>query len=141
VVSPFRHVDLCVTDLDRSLGFYADLLGLLGWKSHPTLEIVGESGERVVYLPFDDDPGAGALGLRSATATAPADRYRVGLHHIAFNADSGRTVDQVWGWVRANDLDHEGPPRGYYSGHYYALFIRDPDNIKVEVVHRPPRRS
>lgn len=140
-VAAFRHVDLCVTDLGRSLTFYGELLGLLGWRSDGRTEIVGESGERVVYLACGDDPGMGALGLRSATDAAPADRYRVGLHHIAFNAGSPESVDAVWEWVEANSLRHEGAPRGYYSGHYYALFIRDPDNIKVEVVYRPAHTS
>ncbi len=121
--------------------FYVELLGLLGWRSDATTEIVGESGERVVYLACGDDPGMGALGLRTATDTASADRYRVGLHHIAFNAGSAESVDAVWEWVQANGLTHEGAPRGYYSGLYYALFVRDPDNIKVEVVYRPAHTS
>jgi glyoxylase I family protein len=140
VLAAFRHVDLCVTDPERSLVFYGELLELLGWRPERRTEIVGESGERVVYLPWGDDPGMGALGLRSATAdNAPVDRYRVGLHHLAFNAGSRESVDAVWEWVKSNALGHEGAPRGYYSGEYYALFIRDPDNIKVEVVYRPPR--
>jgi catechol 2,3-dioxygenase-like lactoylglutathione lyase family enzyme len=130
-------LDLCVGDLERSLSFYGELLVLLGWRPDEKTEIVGECGERVVYLPFRDDPGLGALGLRCATETEPVDRHRIGLHHIAFNADSPETVDVVWDWVRAEVVIHEGAPRGYYSGHYYALFVRDPDNIKIEVVHCP----
>ncbi len=141
VIGPFRHVDLCVGDLGRSLSFYGRLLLLLGWRPlDGRVEIVGERGERVVYLPFQDDPGLGALGLRCATGTDSADRYRVGLHHLAFNAYSPETVDAVWDWVQTEAVIHEGPPRGYYSGHYYALFMRDPDNIKIEIVHRPLQR-
>jgi glyoxylase I family protein len=54
------HVDLVVSDLDRSLAFYRGLLGHLGYIGEG--EIVGERGERVVYLHRHG--GEGAIGLR-----------------------------------------------------------------------------
>jgi glyoxylase I family protein len=132
-----RHVDLCVSDLKCSLEFYCELLDKLGWDvTPPHLEISGEQGERVIYLFSSSDPGQGALGLRAARENTPVDRYRVGLHHLAFNAASREQVDEVWDWVKASNLEHEGPPRDYYNVPYYAVFFRDPDAIKLEVVHR-----
>jgi catechol 2,3-dioxygenase-like lactoylglutathione lyase family enzyme len=133
-----RHLDLCVSDLERSLEFYCELLGKLDWDvTPPQSEISGEQDERVIYLLSSSDPGLGALGLRAARDNLPMDRYRVGLHHLAFNAASRHQVDEVWDWVQAKNLEHEGPPRDYYDGPYYAIFFRDPDAIKLEVVHRP----
>jgi hypothetical protein len=31
-------------------------------------------------------------------------------------------------------------PVGRYTPGYYAVFFHDPDWLKLEVVHRPPRR-
>jgi glyoxylase I family protein len=133
-----RHVDICVSDLESSLEFYCELLGRLGWDvTPPHFEISGEQGERVIYLSSSGDPGLGALGLRAAHESLPVDRYRVGLHHLAFNANSRQQVDEVWEWVQAHNLEHEGPPRDYYDVPYYAVFFRDPDAIKLEVVNRP----
>jgi catechol 2,3-dioxygenase-like lactoylglutathione lyase family enzyme len=63
--APIHHVDLAVADVERSLAFYLDLLGPLGWAEeirYPTYR----GTEEVVYLAR---PGAlrdGGLGLRPA---------------------------------------------------------------------------
>ncbi len=46
--SKLSHVDLVVSSLERSLPFYVDLLGPLGWDGHDT--IVGERGEEIHYI-------------------------------------------------------------------------------------------
>jgi len=131
-----RHVDICVSDLERSLGFYVQLLSRLSWDvSEPYHEIVGEQGERLIYLPSPNGFYQGAIGLRAARDTQPVDRYRVGLHHLALNAPDRQAVDEVWEWVSATGVENEGEPRDYYDVPYYAVFLRDPDGIKVEVVH------
>jgi glyoxylase I family protein len=122
--------------MERSLPFYRALLAQLG----PTSEgsIVGERGEVVVYISL---PG-GALGLREAGSTAAVDRYAPGLHHLAFDAASREVVDTVAAWLREEGADIEGGPgeRDYTPG-YYAVFFFDPDGLKLEVVHQPPRPS
>jgi len=131
-----RHVDVCVSDLTRSLEFYAQLLGRLGWDvAEPHHEIAGEQGERVIYLPSPNGFHQGAIGLRAAQGESPVDRYSVGLHHLAINAPDRQAVDEVWEWVSAASIENEGEPRDYYDVPYYAVFLRDPDGIKVEVVH------
>jgi glyoxylase I family protein len=73
------HLDLVVSDLDRSLLFYRGLLGPLGYDREG--DIVGERGERVVYL---SGSGIASVSLRQAQESGEYDRYRVGLHHLAF---------------------------------------------------------
>ena len=43
-----HHVDLVVSSIERSLPFYRDLLGPLGW--HGMTEVEGERGETIWYL-------------------------------------------------------------------------------------------
>ena len=128
-----EHFDLVVSDLDRSLEFYRALLSPLGYTR--ANDIVGERGERVVYLG-----GAGmvAVSLRAAQSPGGYDRYRVGIHHVAFEAPSRETVDERMRWVRGQGLEIESEPREYdYSPGYYAGFFYDPDGIKLEIVHIP----
>jgi catechol 2,3-dioxygenase-like lactoylglutathione lyase family enzyme len=135
-LASIRHVDLCVSDLERSLDFYCNVLGHLGWDiAEPHREIAGEQGERVIYLSGPGGYHQGALGLRAARQHKSVDRYQVGLHHIAFNAKDEASVDAVWKWISQNDIEHEGAPRNYYDIPYYAVFFRDGDGIKIEVVH------
>ena len=128
-----HHVDLVVSSIERSLPFYTQLLGPLGF--HTVSEVEGERGETIWYL---GGPGT-AIGLREAqTESGSYDRYRVGVHHIAFEADSRAQVDERAAWVRTQDVETESEPQEYtYLPGYYAVFFYDPDGLKLEIVHVP----
>jgi len=128
-----HHVDLVVSSIERSLPFYTGLLGPLGF--HRVSEVEGERGETIWYL---GGPGS-AIGLREAQSESDQyDRYRVGLHHVAFEADSRAQVDERAEWVRAHGAEIESEPQEYtYLPGYYALFFYDPDGLKLEIVHVP----
>ena len=131
--SGIDHLDLVVSSLRRSLPVYRELLGPLGYTK--AAEIVGESGERVVYL---SGYGVVPFSLREAQRRGDHDRYRVGLHHIAFEAASRQVVDDRLRWARSAGLEIESDPREYtYRPGYYAGFFYDPDGIKLEIVHVP----
>jgi catechol 2,3-dioxygenase-like lactoylglutathione lyase family enzyme len=129
-----HHVDLVVSSIERSLPFYTELLGPLGY--HRVGEVVGERGETIWYI---SGPGT-SIGLREAQSETeePYDRYRVGLHHLAFEAESRAQVHDRADWVRAQGLELESEPQEYaYLPGYYAVFFYDPDGLKLEIVHVP----
>ena len=128
-----HHVDLVVSSIERSLPFYTELLGPLGF--HRVAEVEGERGETIWYI---GGPGS-SVGLREAQEESPPyDRYRVGLHHLAFEAPSRADVDERAEWVRKQDVQLESEPQEYtYSPGYYAVFFYDPDGLKLEIVHLP----
>ena len=131
------HLDLVVSDLERSLAFYTGLLEPIGYTR--TSEIEGERGERVVYV--GGTRGMGSVSLRERRSHArerPYDRYDLGIHHVAFGAGSRDAVDERADWARENGVEIESGPREYdYTPGYYALFLHDPDGLKVEILHRP----
>ena len=133
------HLDLVVTDLERSLRFYVELLRPLGYTR--TAEIVGEQGERVVYVGRPS--GWGSVSVREVKGRREYDRYDVGIHHIAFSAWRRSVVDDRAKWLRDNGHEIESGPEEYnqYTPGYYAVFFYDPDGIKLEIVHKPPRRA
>jgi glyoxylase I family protein len=131
--SGVHHVDLVVSSIERSLPFYVELLGPLGY--HSVGEVEGERGETIWYL---SGPGS-AVGLRQAQSESePYDRYRVGMHHLAFEADSRSEVDERASWLRARGIELESEPQEYtYLPGYYAVFFYDPDGLKLEIVYVP----
>lgn len=128
-VAGFTHVSLSVTDLDRSLRFYRDVLGL-----------------PVLAAPFDGTrfdgreamlrAGRSALCLQChATSSGDAfDPRRTGLDHLALGVTS---VDELHAF--AAHLDEHGVAHGGVRslapfGHVVEL--HDPDGILVEL-HAP----
>jgi glyoxylase I family protein len=128
-----HHVDLVVSSIERSLPFYSDLLGPLGY--HRVSEVEGERGETIWYI---GGPGT-TIGLREAQSdSAPYDRYSLGLHHLAFEAATRADVDERADWLRTQGVELESEPQEYtYMPGYYAVFFFDPDGLKLEIVHVP----
>jgi glyoxylase I family protein len=136
-VEPVHHIDLVVSDLERSLTFYRGLLRPLGYVREGPIR--GERGEVVMYL----SPIAigSSIGLRQAQSGAngpPYDRYGIGVHHVAFRATSRALVDERAAWLREQGVAIESGPQDYdYIPGYYAVFFADPDGIKLEILHVP----
>ncbi len=139
-MEPIDHLDLVASDLDASLAFYRGLLRPLGYVRESV--IAGERGERVTYL--NRIAGGGSLSLRQCQSNAhgvPYDRYAVGIHHIAFAAESRAMVDERAQWLSAEGAEIESPREYDYGPGYYAVFSFDPDGIKLEIVHQPADRD
>jgi glyoxylase I family protein len=142
VIEAAHHIDLVVSSLETSLPFYQELLG---WTESG--EIVGERGERVVYVwPAGRAPDwYGSLGLREKQSDAhgvPFDRYAVGIHHLAFFVGSREEVDERARWLRGCGAEIESGPQAYdYMPGYYAVFFYDPDGIKLEILTHDPREA
>ena len=129
-----HHIDLVVSSIERSLPFYRELLEPLGYTR--VGEVEGERGETISYIV---GPRVG-VGLREAQTEGEYDRYRVGVHHVAFEAASRDLVDERHAWLVERGGEIESPPKEYsYGPGYYAFFFYDPDGIKLEIVHVPGR--
>jgi glyoxylase I family protein len=106
------------------------------------LDLVGERGEAIWYLQAQDT----WPGLRQKQSNAhdvPYDRYAIGVHHVAFEAQSREAVDESWQRVLAEGVETESAPKEltHYAEGYYAAYFYDPDGIKLEVVYEPERAA
>ena len=127
-----HHVDLVVSSIERSLPFYRELLGPLGW--HGIGEVEGERGETIWYLTGRET----SIGLREAQTEATVDRYAPGLHHLAIEVPSRAVVDERAEWLRGAGVELESEPQEYtYMPGYYAVFFYDPDGMKLEILTVP----
>jgi catechol 2,3-dioxygenase-like lactoylglutathione lyase family enzyme len=129
-VNGIAHIQLTVSDMERSRAFYEPLLHFLEMK---TL--------------IDAPEFFYCIGSRTGIAISPADpehrgerfqQRRVGLHHLCFRARSREGVDQLH--EKAVELGAEivHPPReDNFAPGYYSVLFEDPDGIRIEANHVP----
>lgn len=133
------HLDLVVTDLDRSLSFYAGVFGPLGLQ--PPVTFQGERGELIHYLRFPA-PGSGSLGLRQADEPQEFELYAPGFNHAAFAVDTDADVDAAHAAAMGVGAEILHAPRAWpeYGQNYYATFFLDPDGFRIEVASKRDAR-
>jgi glyoxylase I family protein len=122
-----HHAALTVSDLQRSVVWYEDLLGMS--------PVFGEDTDEVSFKVMAH-PCGWFLGLREYHGK-PKDRFdefRCGLDHLAFGVASREELDE---WVQV--LEAKGvtfsPVTDTAIGS--VVTFRDPDNIQLEFWHSP----
>lgn len=136
-----HHVDLTVKDAHASRPFYESVLGFMGYRYAGPM---GDSGEPPHGHDFERREGdqityVGILTARGENAARAHDRYSVGLHHLAWTAESRADVDAMYAHLQSIGATILDPPADYpeYGPGYYAVFFADPDGLKLEYVYKP----
>ena len=118
----YLHTMVRVADLEKSLHFYRDLLGL-----HELRRIENEGGR--FTLVFLAAPGDGAAQIE-LTYTWDPEAYGIGraFGHLAYEVDDVYALCEK---LRAGGVTINRPPR---DGR--MAFVRSPDNISVELLQK-----
>lgn len=139
----FAHVGLQVADLDRSVVFYRDLIGLelieRGIRSDPYLgEVVGRPGARldiaVLAAPGEDVLVELVEYLDTEADRVDPDTVNTGTAHVCFRVTD---VDAIHRRVLAAGYRSVSPPVTPTSGRWTggrSVYLLDPDDIRVELV-------
>jgi glyoxylase I family protein len=126
-VHGIHHVDLVVSDLERSLAFSPDLLGPLGYVREGPIR--GERGERVVYLATSACTPPSACASHSRT---PTGRPTTATRSACTTSRSARPHATSWTSGRrgcgtaARAIESE-PAEYDYIPDYHAVSFHDPD--------------
>jgi len=123
-----HHLSFAVIDLARSAAFYDAALSPLGY-----VRVWAES--TAVGYGIDGGGDKFAIKLSPGRAAAPGPGF-----HLAFAAPSRESVDRFY----TAALQHGGQDNGApglcpeYGEHYYAAFVIDPDDYRIEAVINTP---
>lgn len=133
------HIQVTVQNMAVAVEFYDKLMPLLGFSPAKRSSAVIESHDLHV-VEYSHPRLAFAINSpRAAFRGDAVNRRRPGsLHHLAFRASSREEVDRLHLEVSAIGAVIVAAPREYpeYTPPgYYALFFKDPDGIKYEIVH------
>lgn len=133
------HINITVGNLDRAEKFYDKLMPLLGFDVHRKIKADIPEHEFSVVEYFSDALDFAIISPRGEFKDVKVHRRRPGaLHHLAFHADSPDEVDQLFQEIVSIGAEIVTPPRHYpeYGPTYYALFFKDTENIKYEIVYK-----
>ncbi len=125
-----NHVAITVSDVPEAMKFFRPFLRFLGY-------IVPASDEGQVIVSVSPRTG-GAFNIWPATKDHAFEIYEPGLHHVAFNAESRKQVDEMHELVQTIGGEILEPPAEWpftSVGKYYAVYFRGPDGLKFEFVH------
>ena len=116
-----NHAVLYVSDVDRSVSFYENVLGFR--------KVMGFPGAAFLQAPASqNDHDLGLFQVRGAAAST-AGRSTVGLYHLAWEVDTLSALEEV-----SLRLQAEGALVGATDhGTTKALYGQDPDGIEFEV--------
>ena len=145
--SGLDHVGFTVSSLERSIPFYTLLLG-----EEPFLRLLWEGEEfvgRIVGYPgvklegaFWQLPGGSVLELLQYHDPEPGrvdmETYNVGSAHLGLvTEDIHADVERLRKHVQFRNPGPVEIPSGPAKGGF-ALYMRDPDGITIELIQRPP---
>jgi catechol 2,3-dioxygenase-like lactoylglutathione lyase family enzyme len=131
-----HHLDLSVSDLERSARFYDRVLTRIGYRR---IDLSATGSTEYDWAPIDGDDRF-SIGLYVAIdRNGVYDRHAPGIHHLALRAKSRAEVDDLYRELHAMNAEILDVPAEYpkYEPGYYAVFFRDPDGIKLEYVFTP----
>src|SRR3954471_24389042 len=126
-----HHLTLICSDMERTIGFYRDVLGLGIVRDGPSDD---DPGTRHVWFgALDGGPGR----LLSAMEYPQLDRGTAGVgstHHFALAVDSGEEVEAWRDYLRGQGLQCTDVLE---RGGFRSIYTRDPDGHVVEIATRP----
>jgi catechol 2,3-dioxygenase-like lactoylglutathione lyase family enzyme len=132
------HIEITVKDMQIAVPFYDKLLPLLGFDVQSRVSAVMEEHDKQVVQYEHPRLGFAITSPRRAFAGETMNRRKPGaLHHLAFKATSRADVDKLHSELKGIGATIVSPPREYpeYTPPgYYALFFKDLEGIKYEIV-------
>ncbi len=127
------HTMLRVGDLERSIAFYTELLGmtLLSRKDYP------EGKFTLAFLGYGKNPEHAEIEL---THNWGVDRYEIGTAygHIALGADD---IYALCDQLKAKGAKITREPGPMKHGKTVIAFVEDPDGYKVELIQESVREG
>lgn len=121
------HTCYRITDIDRSVAFYE----ALGFKEVGRIPI----GDEAVNV-FMNQPGDGDMPRLELTHNFGVDSYEIGTGygHIAITSDD---LDGTLERLAEQGIEPEKPPYSVREGGARLVFVRDPDEYRVEIIEQP----
>ena len=129
-IAGIHHVSVTVTDIERSVAWYGEVLGLerMMEEQHP------DGGGYAVVLGKPDWSLCIGIHTHDTNESEPFHESRTGLDHVGFLVSSHAELEAWESRLRELGVEHS-PINDEMEG-FGVLVFRDPDNIQLEFMSR-----
>ncbi len=134
-MNSIAHIEINVKDLEASSAFWSKFLAHLEWTQFE----VGHPAVKGFRAP--DGTNVFLVQTEGKFIDSGYHRKHIGMNHVALRLDSVEKVDAFATFLKENQISilYGDGPKDYSSEYgkerYYAVFLEDPDRIKIEVVY------
>jgi len=123
------HVHLKVSDLDRAIAFYRDVLGF---------DLVQQLDDQAAFLSAGGYHHHIGLNTWESKGASPPPRGTTGLYHVAIRFPDRKTLAQAVRAVLEAGIRLDGASD---HGVSEAIYLRDPDANGIELYRDRPRED
>ena len=131
-----RHTGIVVSDMDTSLGFYRDLIGMKVSvdsiaESDFVQRLVDVPGAKIRLVQLDAEDGTQVELLQYLSHPGepdPIPAYKIGCNHVAIDVVD---LDGLYEKMKAAGIRFHVPPSG---DKVRMTYCRDPEGVIVELV-------
>ncbi len=129
------HIYVTVTHITRSEPYYDAVMSALGFRKN-AFQINGDRHVQYYNRHF-------GYVLRPARSSGAHDPYAPGLHHLCFRVEDEAAVVEAARSLQAAGIAVSEPKLyAEYAPDYHAVFLTDPDGIRLEITnYRQERRE
>jgi len=139
MIKDVRHMGIVVSDMEKSLKFYRDLLGL------KVKSLVDEEGEFLDNMLAHENVKNKVAKLYAKNGNAlvelidsksygnkkDRDFFTIGASHFALTVDD---LDETYDYLIKNGVKFSAPPQQSPDGFAKVTFCEDPDGTLIELV-------
>ena len=139
MIEDVRHIGIVVTNMEKSLQFYRDLLGL------KIKSLVDEEGKFLDNILAHENVKNKVAKLYAKNGNAlvelidsksygnkkDRDFFTIGASHFAFTVDD---IEKTYDYLVKNGVKFTAPPQLTPDGYAKVTFCQDPDGTPIELV-------
>jgi len=135
-----RHMGIVVTNIENSLKFYRDLLGLKIERSMDESgsyidNMLGFKNVKVKTVKMSASNGNTLVELLEFNSPVGNDTIRnihdIGASHVAFTV---LDIDETYSKLKQSGVEFNAPPQLSPDGYAKVTFCFDPDKTPIEIV-------
>ena len=140
MITAVRHTGIVVSDMQESLRFYRDLLGMEVWAdfkddSHFVQAVTDVPGAHIWMIKLKAADGCSIELLQYLShpqdVPKPVRACDVGCNHVALQVDD---LDKLYEKLISAGIRAHVPPTVSPDGYAKVIYCRDPEGVIVELV-------